>query len=100
TGKLPPGAGPTPSLSCCEQGGTCSPDPATWAAPGWVALDFSIDDEYRFTYEYAPDPSGTSATLRAIGDVDCDKQTSVYEVKLTVSSGVVLQAWTETDPYE
>ncbi|MBL9014809.1 MAG: hypothetical protein JNL83_11565 [Myxococcales bacterium] len=100
TGKLPPGAGPTPRPSCCDQGGACSPDPSTWSAPGWVALGFSIDDEYRYTYEYAPDPSGTSATLRAVGDLDCDEKTSKYEVKLTVSAGAVLQAWTETDPYE
>lgn len=100
TGKLPPGAGPTPGLPCCEQGGTCEPDPSTWAAPGWVALGFSIDDPYYYTYEYAPDPSGTFATLRAVGDVDCDKQPSKYEVKLTVSAGTVLQAWTRTDPYE
>ena len=100
TGKLPPGAGPTPRPSCCDQGGTCEPDPTTWAAPGWVALGFSIDDPYRYTYEYAPDPSGTFATLRAVGDLDCDGKTSLYEVKLTVSAGTVLQAWTETDPYE
>jgi hypothetical protein len=100
TGKLPPGAGPTPRPSCCEQGGTCEPDPSTWAAPGWVALGFAIDDPYRYTYEYVPDPSGASATLRAVGDLDCDQKTSLYEVKLTVSGGAVIQAWTETDPYE
>src|SRR3982750_4092057 len=59
TGKLPPAAGPTPRPSCCDQGGTCSPDPTIWATPGWQALGFSIDDEYRYTYEYVPDPSGT-----------------------------------------
>lgn len=100
TGKLPQGAGPTPRPSCCDQGGTCEPDPSTWAAPGWVALGFSIDDEYRYTYEYAPDPSGMSAMLRATGDLDCDGKTSLHEVKLTISGGTVLQAWTETDPYE
>lgn len=99
-GAFPPGAGPTPRPSCCDQGGTCSPDPSTWAAPGWKQLGFTIDDEYRYTYEYVPDPSGTSATLRAIGDVDCDDQTSLYELKLTVTAGQVFRTWTKTDPYE
>lgn len=99
-GKLPPGAPPTPRPSCCEQGGTCSPDPAVWAAPGWAGLAFSIDDEYRYTYEYAPDPSGTSATLRAVGDLDCDGKSSLYEVKLTITAGQVFRSWTRTDPYE
>jgi hypothetical protein len=100
TGHLPPGAAPTPRPSCCEQGGTCSPDPATWAAPGWTTLGFSIDNDYRYTYEYAPDPSGTSATLRAVGDLDCDGKSSLYEVKLTITAGQVFQSWTRTDPYE
>ncbi|MBL0213486.1 MAG: hypothetical protein IPQ07_06375 [Myxococcales bacterium] len=99
-GKLPPGAPPTPRPSCCEQGGTCSPDPAVWAAPGWTGLGFSIDDEYRYTYEYAPDPSGTSAMLRAVGDLDCDGKSSLYEVKLTITAGQVFRSWTRTDPYE
>lgn len=99
-GKLPPGAPPTPRPSCCEQGGTRSPDPAVWAAPGWTGLGFSIDDEYRYTYEYAPDPSGTSAMLRAVGDLDCDGKSSLYEVKLTITAGQVFRSWTRTDPYE
>lgn len=99
-GRFPPGAGPTPRPSCCDQGGTCSPDPATWAAPGWQQLGFTIDDEYRYTYEYLPDPSGTSATLRAVGDVDCDDKTSLYELKLTVTAGQVFRSWTKTNPYE
>ena len=99
-GRFPQGAGPTPRPSCCDQGGTCSPDPATWAAPGWQHLGFTIDDEYRYTYEYIPDPSGTSATLRAVGDVDCDEQTSLYELKLTVAAGQVFRSWTKTNPYE
>ena len=61
TGRVPGTAAPlTPQLACCEQGGQCQPDPATWAAPGWKELEFSIDDPYRYAYEYAPDPSGQS----------------------------------------
>ena len=30
-------AGPTPLPTCCEVGGTCEPDPTTFASPGWQA---------------------------------------------------------------
>ena len=101
TGKVPPlPAGPTPQPGCCEQGGTCAPDAKTFDEPGWRALQFSIDTPYRYTYEYVPDPSGGAATIRAIGDVDCNSKTSLYELHLTVKAGHVERAWTRTDPYE
>lgn len=105
TGKVPPtAAGPTPQPGCCEQGGTCTPDDTTWAAPGWRELRFSIDGDYRYTYQYVPDPSGLSATLRATGDLDCNGHASLYEVKLTVIGGaggtIVSRGWTRKDPTE
>jgi hypothetical protein len=104
TGKVPPTAAPpTPRPSCCEQGGTCSEDATTWSAPGWRELGFSIDGSYRYTYEYAPDPSGTEAIVRATGDLDCNGTLSSYELKLTVKPGTereVERAWSRKDPYE
>lgn len=99
TGRVPGTAAPlTPQLACCEQGGQCQPDPATWAAPGWRELEFSIDDPYRYAYEYAPDPSGQSATVRAIGNLDCDSALSTYELRLTVKGTSLERAWTRQDP--
>ncbi len=102
TGKVPPlAAGPTPRPSCCEQAaGACEPDPKTWDAPGWRALGFSIDTPYRFTYEYVPDPSGASAIVRATGDLDCNGQTSLYELQLHVKGTTVERTWTRKDRYE
>ena len=104
-GKLPPtAAGPTPQPTCCDRGGTCDPDATTFAEPGWTALNFSIDGTYRYTYSYIPDPSGTSAIVRAVGDLDCDGNTSLYEIKLVldVAAGgaTVNRTWTRTSPYE
>ncbi|MBX3160729.1 MAG: hypothetical protein KF773_32485 [Deltaproteobacteria bacterium] len=101
TGRVPPlAAGPTPLPSCCDIGGTCEADPAVWSAPGWQALRFTIDGEYRYTYAYLPDPSGRSATLRAVGDLDCDGESSLYEVELAVEGLGVQATWTRRDPYE
>ena len=99
TGRVPPtAAGLTPAIACCEQGGTCRVDAAAWSAPGWRELGFSIDGEHRFAYQYAPDPTGLSATLRAVGDVACDGGTRQVELKLTVVAGQVSRVWSHIAP--
>jgi hypothetical protein len=101
TGKVPPTpAGPTPQPSCCEQGGTCKPDASVWTATGWRELQFSVDGEHRYTYQYIPDASGQSALLRATGDLDCDDELATYELKLTVKGMTVVRAWHRQNPYE
>ena len=96
TGRVPPtAAGPTPR-ACCEQGGVCSPDAAAWTAPGWRELGFSIDDAHRYTYQYTPDPTGLSATLRAVADLACDGSTSTVEVKLAIVGGTLSRAWSHS----
>ena len=105
TGHVPPtAAGPTPLPTCCEVGGTCDPDPATWAEPGWQALQFSIDAEYRYTYSYLPDPGGRSAVVRAVGDLDCNGESSLYEIQIAIdpsdSNRGVSRTWTRKQRYE
>lgn len=91
TGHVPPTAAPlSPGVSCCEQGGQCKVDLDNWSAPGWKELEFSIDDPHRFQYEYVPDPSGLAATVRAVGNMDCESAASTYELHLTVV-GTTLQ---------
>ncbi|MBA2543366.1 MAG: hypothetical protein H0V17_27240 [Deltaproteobacteria bacterium] len=100
-GHVPPtAAGPTPLPTCCELGGVCEPDAAAWAAPGWQALAFSIDGDYRYTYSYLPDPGGRSAIVRAVGDVDCDGTASLYEVEVRIDGAGVSKTWTRKQPYE
>lgn len=101
TGRVPSApAGPTPLPACCEQDGECSADPALWAVPGWQALAFSVDDDFRYTYSYIPDPGGRSAIVRAVGDVDCDGKASLYEVEIRIDADGVKRTWTRKDPYE
>jgi hypothetical protein len=101
TGHVPPtAAGPTPLPTCCEVGGVCDEDPATWATPGWQALQFTIDGEYRYTYSYVPAADGRSAIVRAVGDLDCDGESSLYEIEVAVGAGGVTRQWTRKNPYE
>jgi hypothetical protein len=101
TGKVPPTpAGPTPQPSCCEQGGACKVDASAWSTAGWRELQFSVDGEHRYTYQYLPDASGQSAILRATGDLDCDENPALYELKLTVKGTSVVRAWHRKNPYE
>ena len=98
-GRVPPtAAGPTPQTPCCTQGGTCTTDAATWSAAGWRALEFSVDGTFRYAYEYIPDPSGRSATVRATGDLDCDGVLSRHELTLTVNGKDVERVWSIRDP--
>src|SRR2546423_13886120 len=90
TGRVPLVPAPaTPVPGCCEQGGTCADDPKVWDAPGWRELRFTIDGSYRYTYEYAPDPSGSFAVARATGDVNCDGKSGGYELRLVVHDKTV-----------
>jgi hypothetical protein len=100
TGRVPATpAGPTPLPSCCDiGGGTCTADPAVWDTPGWKALRFTVDDDYRYTYSYIPDPSGRSAILRAVGDLD--GESSLYEVEVVVDGQNVQTTWNVREPYE
>lgn len=101
TGRVPPAAAAlTPAATCCDQGGTCTPDAKTWDDPAWRALAFSIDGAYRYQYQYIPDASGLSATVRAVGDLDCDGKTSLYELEIHVKGTSVTRTWHRTDPYE
>lgn len=99
-GTLPDlAAGPTPPLgTCCQDGSTCAADPSRWDAPGWRALQFSIDGRHRFSYQVARD--GDALVLTATGDQDCDGVPAIYEVRLTVVAKHVMATWKQTDPLE
>ncbi len=101
TGRVPPAPAPlTPAATCCDQGGSCPADSKTWDTPAWHALGFSIDGAYRYQYEYVPDTSGLSATIRAVGDLDCNTKTSLYELEIHVKGTGITRTWHRTDPYE
>ena len=98
-GELPgkPGTG-----GCCGGAGAspnhCLAVPTSFAADAvWKALDFQIDEDSLFYYDY----NGTSATTftaKATGDLDCDGTEIVYTLTGTAVSGNPAVQLTEPPP--
>jgi len=79
-----PGAGPTPALgTCCMTGGKCMPDRRQWRDdPVWGpdGLQFSIDRPHYYSYQYQVNDDGSEFTASAYGDLDCDGESSTFEL--------------------
>ena len=64
----------------------CTAVPASFAADAvWKALDFQIDEDSLFYYDY----TGAAATFtaKATGDLDCDNTEIVYQMNGTAAAG-------------
>ncbi len=83
---LSPSAGEwTPSVGCCQGAGQkCAPNKENFSAPGFTALDFSIDDP--FYYQYRITTTKTGFTVEARGDLDCDGIYSLFRREGTITA--------------
>ena len=83
---------PSPAAGCCAGGvDKCTPAASNWTDPSWVALHFSVDDPHYYQYNYiAPVLSGIGAnyTAQALGDLDCDGTTSLFEMYGAITASV------------
>jgi len=79
---------PTSNFCCGQAGKKCPPNPALWTTAAWNALKFSMDDPHYYWYTYqASGSEGTSIfSARANGNLDCDADTSTYEMIGSVQS--------------
>jgi prepilin-type N-terminal cleavage/methylation domain-containing protein len=79
-----PGAG-----GCCGGAGVaknhCAVDLTGWVGP-WKQLDFQIDEENLFIYDYNGTTSSTFVA-KATGDLDCDNIEIVYTLNGTAVNG-------------
>jgi len=89
------------ATGCCNGGGTtpnhCKAVPASFAADTvWRALDFQIDEDSLFYYDY----TGAAATFtaKATGDLDCDNTEIVYTLSGTATNGNPAVLLTEPAP--
>jgi prepilin-type N-terminal cleavage/methylation domain-containing protein len=64
---------------------------SAWAAdPGWAAIDFHIDQDNLYQYQWVDNvPTGATANgvATATGDTDCDGTTASYTLTITVVEG-------------
>lgn len=88
---FPPSVELTPARgACCKAGGKCKADPTLWQAEGWKNLNFSVDADFYYSYEFLSD--GSSYTARAIGDLDCNGVYSTFEWRGSVVNGEPTQS--------
>jgi len=85
--ELPPSLPRTPPTPPCGR----QPWPPN-ADPRWrELLDFEPFDPVLFAYEYQRSPDGQSFVVRAVGDLDCDGQQSLFEIVGRVEGGEVVR---------
>ena len=77
-----------PAGPCCGQhANRCAIDPAAFANdPVWKQIDFVPDDPTQYQFRYHSD-DGKTATVEAIGDIDCDGKPAVYTLHVSVTPG-------------
>jgi prepilin-type N-terminal cleavage/methylation domain-containing protein len=86
---------------CC--GGTgatpnhCLAVPTSWTTDAvWKALDFEIDEDTLFFYDYTG--TATTYTAKATGDLDCDGTEITYTLNGTAVNGAPAYQMTEPPP--
>jgi prepilin-type N-terminal cleavage/methylation domain-containing protein len=86
---------------CCGGGGAsgnnpnhCAPDPVGFSNAVWMALDFRIDEDSLFYYDY--NGTATDYTAMATGDLDCDGTQITYVLSGTAINGQ--PAYTLSEP--
>ena len=85
--SFPTDAAPlTPSTACSTgPGGNCTVTPADWAVTGWQALDFQMDEPFKFQYQYTG--AASTFTALAVGDLDNDNTMITYTAAGTATGG-------------
>lgn len=77
----------TPATTCCATPSKKCPATASdWqGVDAWDRLDFEMTEDHYFRYSYESD--GVTFVARAVGDLDCDGQEVVYELRGEVVDG-------------
>jgi prepilin-type N-terminal cleavage/methylation domain-containing protein len=75
------------STGCCDgPSNHCRAVPAQFNAdPVWRGLDFQIDEDNLFVYDYTG--TATTFTAQATGDLDCDRTETVFTMTGTAVNG-------------
>ena len=75
----------------------CAAVPASFAADAvWKALDFQVDEDSLFYYDYTG--TATTFTAKASGDLDCDNTEIIYTLTGAATNGNPSVLLTEPPP--
>ncbi len=92
TGIAPTTPGKPGGGGCCGGGGAsgnnpnhCAPDPVGFSNAVWKELEFSIEEDSLFFYDYHG--TATDYTAMATGDLDCDGTEITYVLTGTAVNG-------------
>ena len=82
---------PTQAYCCAQAGQKCAPANSNtlWTQPTWQALNFSVDDPFYYSYETMGTggaATGDKYNLEASGDLNCDKNYSLYRRTAAIDS--------------
>jgi prepilin-type N-terminal cleavage/methylation domain-containing protein len=73
---------PAKGACCGKPDGKCNPadEAKGWQTPTWLALKFSVNDPFYFSYQYDSTGTETDAKFKAwaFGDLDCDGEFSEF----------------------
>jgi type IV pilus assembly protein PilA len=92
---------PTQGACCSQTGQKCAPAVAlwqtAWASGTFMALNFSIDDPFYYSYETqasGASPPGSAKgdiyQLQATGDLNCNQTYSLYQRTATIDSNYAI----------
>jgi len=73
--QFPTAAGPTPIAGCCTGPiGRCTGGDPGWTQATWQLLQFSMDRDHYYTYDFVSAGTNTAAVFTAMarGNLDCD----------------------------
>lgn len=103
--EFPATQGATPVFTACGQPGQKYPaNPTYWQTPTWEALNFAIDDPFKYQYWYDSGPPSIAPPgfamppgavqlfhVRAHGDLDCNGQSGDFErAGIALGSGEIV----------
>ena len=79
--QFPQSIKPTPMGGpCCNR---CVTPSEEWVTAGWNSLLFSLSEGHHYQYRFLSTGTGFQAvyTAQALGDLDCDKNLSTFEIR-------------------
>ena len=80
----------SPAKGTCAAavGGKCTPSAAYWSNNTWVALNFSVDDPFYYSYQYTAGGTDSTSTFtaEASGDLDKDGVYSLFRRNGSISA--------------